>query len=44
MKQADDLCPLRFDLLKIHLSGGSTQTKKRIEFHLNVSASDLYRL
>ena len=44
MKQADDLCPLHFDFLKISLLGGSNQTKKRIEIHLDVSASDLCRL
>jgi hypothetical protein len=43
MKQANDVSQLRFGFLKMRLSGESSKTKKRIKFHLDVSASDLCR-
>jgi hypothetical protein len=46
MKQANVLSQLRFGFLKIRLlggGGGAPKTKKRIKYHLDVSASDLCR-
>jgi hypothetical protein len=44
MKQADDLSPLRFDLLKDTLVRRFHEIKNRTKFHSDVSVSDLCRL